>query len=199
MNLLNKYIKKQMVLLDLNESQLAKKSGVVKQKLNLILNNNVPTYSQMPTFVKLAHFFQVAPEYLVILNQKMSARSTLNSKYPKDHSGFVSDVTIPDDTIMKMGEVFEKTWKIQNLGKHIWQNRFLICANSDDKLSHYLEPACEKISIKTTEPFETVEITVKFTAPQHPDTYISYWKMHDIVGDLCFPSLSGLFCRIIVL
>ncbi len=33
---------------------------------------------------------------------------------------FITDVTIPDDTVIRLGEAFEKTWRLRNSGGSPW-------------------------------------------------------------------------------
>src|SRR5829696_4221145 len=40
------------------------------------------------------------------------------------NSAYVSDVTIPDDTALKPGDDFDKTWRIQNNGTCAWDDGF---------------------------------------------------------------------------
>ncbi len=44
---------------------------------------------------------------------------------PGDASTFVADVTIPDGTLMKPYQLFEKTWRIRNSGTVLWKGRWL--------------------------------------------------------------------------
>ena len=37
-------------------------------------------------------------------------------------AAFVSDVTIPDGTVMAPGQSFTKTWKLKNIGTTSWSN-----------------------------------------------------------------------------
>lgn len=44
---------------------------------------------------------------------------------PGDDSAFVDDVTVPDGTPVRRGEVFVKTWEIRNGGSVRWTDRYL--------------------------------------------------------------------------
>lgn len=115
--------------------------------------------------------------------------NTFLDKY--DDSTFISDITIPNGSIVSTNEKFTKKWEIQNIGLTIWENRFL---REDNQGVSGLIPNSILIPIPTTFPGERVVIKVRFTAPKYPGSYESYWKMVDENGDYCFPSKVGLNC-----
>jgi len=92
---------------------------------------------------------------------------------------FVTDVTIPDDTIFKPNEGFKKVWELKNIGTCTWDNKY--------ELFYY--PGGDQMegpeSLKLTEPIETgdtVRLTVALRAPSAPGTYFSYWMLRDSYG-----------------
>ena len=96
-----------------------------------------------------------------------------------DKAIYVSDVTIPDGTIVKPGSTFIKTWAIRNTGKTTWLTAF--------RLS-YLEgvkDAKEMLYVhmpKEVKPEETVNVSITFKAPDTFGTYYSYWRMVNFEG-----------------
>jgi hypothetical protein len=110
---------------------------------------------------------------------------------------------------VSVNQIFEKIWEIQNTGKVEWKERFLQCmdedivsVNNDERTPVYslmLFPLEMKIPIPTTKPGKTVQIAVTFRAPAFPCTTISYWKMVDHNGDICFPGLEGIWCLVKVM
>ncbi|ALG66471.1 NBR1-Ig-like domain-containing protein [Beggiatoa leptomitoformis] len=48
----------------------------------------------------------------------------------KDVTGFIADVTYPDNSIVTAGQAFEKIWEIRNLGGQVWENRKLVCCDN---------------------------------------------------------------------
>jgi hypothetical protein len=92
------------------------------------------------------------------------------------NSTYVSDVTIPDDTVMKPGADFDKTWRIQNSGTCGWDDGFQLVFVSGDKA---LDPA--NYVIDETSEFvdsgETVDMTVRLTAPLAEGTYTANYRM----------------------
>lgn len=121
-----------------------------------------------------------------------------------DGSGFV-DETVPDGTIIPAGSDFIKTWTIQNIGNCIWQGRYLQCMDnlgvpkhplSEDNHFNALVPKQDKIPIPDTEPGQSVMLSMEFAAPKIAGRYISYWKMMDEGGFLCFEEGVGLSVHI---
>ncbi|MCG5219362.1 NBR1-Ig-like domain-containing protein [Streptosporangium sp. KLBMP 9127] len=108
-----------------------------------------------------------------------------------DRSRFVTDVTIPDGTLVKVNETFVKVWEIQNSGTIFWRNRYL---ERDDK--PVLPGGCrtvERIPIGDTLPNERVKISVTVTAPSTPGTCVVKWKMVDVNGRILFPTSRPVF------
>ena len=94
---------------------------------------------------------------------------------------YVADVTIPDDTVMKPGADFDKTWRLQNTGSCAWDDGFKLVFVSGDR---DLDPS--NYEINETSEFvdsgETVEITVGLTAPLKEGTYTANYQMQTDAG-----------------
>lgn len=97
-----------------------------------------------------------------------------------DNAKFISDITVPDGTILKAGEQFTKTWRVQNTGKTTWSIAYAII---------YLEgnlPGRNNTLIfnltKEVPPGEFADVSALFTAPAQPGNYSSYWKMYSANG-----------------
>ena len=118
-----------------------------------------------------------------------------NSFFVFDDSIFVSDVTFPDGSSVKVNEKFEKIWEIKNNGLIVFENRFL----KEENPGCGLKPECSLVPLPRTLPGENLQISVVFTAPQYPGTYESYWKMVDASGRQCFPWKKGVRCCVKVI
>jgi hypothetical protein len=94
---------------------------------------------------------------------------------PCDRGDFVTDVTIPDDTVLKPGEKFTKTWRIKNTGSCTWTTSYDIVFVDGNAMN---APASIKLP-KSVAPGETVDISVEMTAPTEPKTYKSNWKLRN--------------------
>lgn len=168
--------------------------------------------------IALSHIIKVNPCFLLRLKYQEfdfakfsieeSKLSSIATKTPTDQSlkttqavdvgGFV-DETLPDGSIVMAGNVFEKSWTIQNLGEVVWEDRVLACL--DELCLGYFDkqdarcciiPMQSTIDIPKTYPNQTVTISATLIAPNLPGRYISYWKMKDKKGNSCFPDGFGL-------
>lgn len=90
------------------------------------------------------------------------------------------DVTIPDDTKLRPGEAFTKTWRLQNVGTCPWTSDYSIVWFSGERLEAPLE-----VSINETITYgQSVDLSVDMKAPESQGTYQSNWKLRDPSGAL---------------
>jgi hypothetical protein len=114
--------------------------------------------------------------------------------YSFDGSDIVADVTYPDGEKVTTKERFQKIWRIKNTGMQIWKDRIL----KEENPGNGLIPEQEIIPIPTTYPGQEIDLTIWFTAPKYTGNYISYWRMLDSTGRLCFPWKKGIWCKVSV-
>ncbi len=203
----------------ISKKQLAEYAGITRATLyNMMKNDNSTTLINL---AKLAQVMNVHPQYLVQLEwskyhlsgmlptpiealvEPKTSFSTL-----EDSSHFISE-TIPDGSLMKIGEVFTKTWRLQNTGNTDWLDRWLVC--QDPEVSAYdqphlkkfsdnrcvtLTPEAKRVPILPTKIGEIVDVSVQFTAPTVPVNIVSYWKMTTADGEICFPESIGVSVNI---
>lgn len=95
-------------------------------------------------------------------------------------AAYIADVTVPDGTVMKPGEDFEKTWAVKNSGTCSWDEGYSLVFVAGDKMDGYDLP------IKTRNQFvgsgDTVNFTVLLTAHLAPGSYEGCWRMRDDKG-----------------
>ncbi|MBI5960232.1 MAG: peptidoglycan DD-metalloendopeptidase family protein [Chloroflexi bacterium] len=97
---------------------------------------------------------------------------------PFDLADFVSDVTIPDGTIIMPGKTFVKTWRVRNTGTITWNNNYTLRFVSDDKMG-----APDSIPLMgNVKPGEFLELSVEFTAPEKAGRHRSSWKLFNAEG-----------------
>lgn len=88
---------------------------------------------------------------------------------------FISDVTIPDDTLVTAGDTFVKTWRVRNDGTCTWgPDGYALNALAFTGGSQMGAPALIPLHTTVTSG-ETVEVSVTLTAPTTPGTYTSSW------------------------
>lgn len=194
--------------------QFAKRAGIPHSTLHELMKQN--SDPKISYFIKLGQAMQVHPVALLALkwqdlrfksNHTDSHKAQNPDKHHNDQSAFITE-TVPDGTVIASGAIFTKTWVIQNTGIETWQDRQLICIEEPIKTTLpskvqiddiKLIPKSKTIAIATTHPQQTVTLSVDFTAPKVAGDYISYWKMVNAKGELCFPNGYGLSARIMVL
>ncbi len=97
-----------------------------------------------------------------------------------DKADFVTDVTIPDGTVLDAGESFTKTWRLRNSGTCSWTSSYAVVFNSGDAMSG---PASQALS-GNVNPGQTVDISVNLKAPSAPGNYKGYWRLRNASGVL---------------
>jgi hypothetical protein len=96
-----------------------------------------------------------------------------------DWASFITDVTIPDGTLLAPGEVFTKTWRLQNRGTCTWTPDYDIVFYSGSQMSGTTMQVPGYVA-----PGQSVDVAVTFTAPSAPGHYISYWMLRNASGKL---------------
>ena len=93
-------------------------------------------------------------------------------------AGHPIDITIPDDTQMKPGESFSKTWRLINSGTCAWTNAYAVVWFSGEDIG----VTREQFFISQVNPGQSVDVTVDMVAPDEAGTYQSNWKLRDQQG-----------------
>ncbi len=97
---------------------------------------------------------------------------------------FITDVTIPDGTVMTPSQTFTKKWRVKNIGSCAWTG-FSLVFDSGDSMGG---PATKAIS--TLNPGQEVDIDVNLTAPSTVGAYRSYWRINTN-GGVLVPIVNG--------
>ena len=82
---------------------------------------------------------------------------------------FVTDVTIPDDTVLEPGESFEKVWRLKNSDASDWAEDFSLAFMEGDQLG----TSDSQLLKEVVAPGETVDIGVTMQAPAEDGVYTS--------------------------
>lgn len=86
-------------------------------------------------------------------------------------ANFVSDVTIPDGTIVNPGQTIWKTWRVLNSGSCTWDSSYKFVFNDGDLLGGgYVYPFPGAAA-----PGQTVDIPIELFAPTDAGTYSGTW------------------------
>jgi len=113
-----------------------------------------------------------------------------------DASAFIADLTVPDCSHVRHGQIVIKVWRFKNVGTVPWMGYSL----------HRLDPPqkrnqCQTISdvpVNDTEPGDLVDIRTEITAPKKPGFCFVRFKMMDASGNIAFPGRRPVNFQIIV-
>jgi hypothetical protein len=98
---------------------------------------------------------------------------------PCNAAVFVKDVSVPPGTWFAPGDGFVKTWSLKNVGTCTWSTSYdLVFVNGTAMTKKNLVVPLTK-SIR---PGETVEISVKLSAPEKPGGYSGGWMLQGTDG-----------------
>jgi hypothetical protein len=97
-----------------------------------------------------------------------------------DWVAFVKDVTIPDGTELSAGEVFTKTWRLQNRGTSTWTPDYMLVYTSGDQMGSTTAVRLPG----NVAPGQTVDVSVTLTAPNVNGYQRSYWMLRNPSGAL---------------
>jgi uncharacterized protein YkwD len=109
-----------------------------------------------------------------------TAAPTLNATAAadcKDSAILLKDVTVPDNTQMKAGEKFTKTWEFQNNGTCPWSN-YTLKFSFGDKMNAPLSAP-----IADTAPKKNVDVSVELTAPTTNGAFTGNFTLNDASGN----------------
>jgi hypothetical protein len=101
-----------------------------------------------------------------------------STSVPCDWAQFVKDVTVKDGTVFLPGTRFTKTWRLKNVGGCTWTKDYdLVFVNGDGMNAYASVPFPD-----TAVPGETIDLSVKLTAPESGGNYKGYWQLRNANG-----------------
>ena len=97
---------------------------------------------------------------------------------------FVSDLTIPANTVLTAGANFTKIWRVNNAGSCDWVGYQLVHASGD------LMGASSPQAIPLVNAGANGDLSIELTAPGAPGTYTATWRMRASDGSVFGPDLT---------
>lgn len=86
---------------------------------------------------------------------------------------FLGDVTIADNAIVRPGESFRKTWRIQNAGDCPWTPAYKLVFVRGERMS-----APESVALPgLVAPGQSADISIDLIAPTSPGQYEGFWQL----------------------
>jgi hypothetical protein len=107
----------------------------------------------------------------------MNIATTPAQQTCKDKVKFVGE-TIPDGSVFKPGESFEKTWTLVNSGTCIWTPDYGLIFYNGDQMNG---PSPSPIG-QTVPPNGQIQISLPLTAPKDLGEYQGFWKLRNPRG-----------------
>ncbi|MGW7534587.1 NBR1-Ig-like domain-containing protein [Amycolatopsis sp. NPDC054798] len=120
----------------------------------------------------------------------------VGARVPGDNSKFVGDVTVPDGTVIHVGETVQKVWELQNTGSAIWHQRYLQRMDLPPSPGSCRTP--DRVLIGDTPPGEHVMVSVPLTASPAPGRCWIGWKMVDANGAEFFTTRRPVYVLVTV-
>jgi hypothetical protein len=97
---------------------------------------------------------------------------------PCNLAAFVSDVSVPDGTVMAPGQTFVKTWRIKNVGACTWTNTYDLVFSKGNQMNG---PVAVDFP-GSVAPGAVIDLSVTLTAPTSEGSYRGYWLLRDSGG-----------------
>lgn len=95
-----------------------------------------------------------------------------------DDLTYVSDVTVPDGTVMLSGQQFVKTWAVENTGSCSWTTDYQFVFVNGDAMGG----SSSALLAASVSPGTTAELSISMTAPAAPGSYTGSWRMKNAAG-----------------
>ncbi len=92
---------------------------------------------------------------------------------PCNRAGFISDVTVPDNTSFLPNTAFVKTWRLKNTGSCTWGSGYNLVFHSGNSMGGAASVALPA----TIAPGQTVDVSVSLKSPADTGTYTGYWML----------------------
>lgn len=102
-----------------------------------------------------------------------------------DKSTFITDITIPDGTIISPGQSLVKTWRVRNTGTTTWDSGYQLVFVNGEKMG-----APSAVTVPATSPGQEINLSINLTAPSTSGEHAGYWRLRNPQGTFFGPTLS---------
>lgn len=92
---------------------------------------------------------------------------------------FLRDESVPDNARMSPGEIFEKKWRVRNVGSCRWTVNYRLVFQSGNIMGG---PAEGVPLAAPVPPGQEVVLSVELSAPEVPGRYKGFWLLRDEFG-----------------
>jgi len=106
-----------------------------------------------------------------------SSTGTTGGTQVCNNATYVSDVTVPDGTVMIPGQNFVKTWTVKNTGTCQWTTDYKLVFLSGEAMGGTSVPLTGTVAAG-----QTANLSVALVAPNLPGAYTGSWRLQDASG-----------------
>jgi murein DD-endopeptidase MepM/ murein hydrolase activator NlpD len=100
-----------------------------------------------------------------------------NPRPAEDGATFISDITIPDGSVVSAGQNLHKTWRLQNSGRTTWGGGYQLAFVSGEQMG-----APGAVNVPNTAPGGQADISVDLVAPAGGGAHRGYWQLRNAQG-----------------
>ncbi len=140
--------------------------------------------AQVAVLVKVMSEQEIPPTpTLITPTPEVTPTGTITPPACTMSAALLQDLSIPDGTILKPGQQFTKTWRVQNNGTCDWENYKLVFVRGS-LMGGNSPSLLPKVSSGST-----IDISLELFAPSYQGEYSGYWQIQSDKGSLIGPEL----------
>ena len=102
-------------------------------------------------------------------------------------AAFIEDVNFPDNTRLREGVKFTKTWRFENTGTCTWRSGYTLVLVDGDQLGSE-----GRANVPLTAPGDTSDLKVRMQAPEANGSYMGTWQLESPSGKRFGPTAHVL-------
>jgi len=96
---------------------------------------------------------------------------------PNDSATFLSDVTLPDGSVVSPGQALVKTWRVKNTGSSTWGSGYQLVFYDSEQMG-----GPNAVDIPAAAPGDEVDISVNLITPSSANEYTGRWRLRNPQG-----------------
>ncbi|HET6846233.1 MAG TPA: NBR1-Ig-like domain-containing protein [Anaerolineales bacterium] len=147
-------------------------AGAIQTSAAMTVEAQITAAAPSPTATSTTAPFPTLPGITATIAPAASPTSTC------DVAQFITDVTIPDDTILAPNANFTKTWRLRNIGACSWTPSYAVVFQNGEAMSG---PATQALTANVNAG-QTVDLSVNLKAPSTAGTYTGNWRLRNGSG-----------------
>lgn len=167
----------------------------IKPSVEQFVSNNNAQFEQVACTVRdtVEDVFKVTSKNFndFFNNEQVNSNASENPFGPKLDCAFITDVTIPDGTVLEPSTNFTKSWKIKNSGETAWPKGCSLQFVGGDRINqqHF-------VPVGAVPAGETVDVSIQMKTPQTPGKYACYFRLCCPVNG-AVPFGDRLWCEVV--